>query len=95
MIPWLYNYLPVFNAGHLWLRLALALWRDGDRSGDAQLGRVHVEGTHGRLSVTLCASMDDSTQTPPDDYAARGDDLCAGVHVANDNHVALISYTKS
>ena len=59
---------------------------------DAQLHGPQVERAYQRAFVAVGPRVDGAPHTAPYDHVAAGDDLCAGVHVADDNDVAHVPY---
>ena len=78
------------QTGHFGLSLALFLGRDGDLTGNAQLGGSQLERAHDGAFIALRASVHHPTQAAPNDDAAAGDNLGTGIHIAQHDHIAII-----
>src|SRR5690606_30670144 len=86
--PLLGHDLPVAHGGDLRSRAGLAVVRgDGDVVRNPKLHGAHVERAHQRFCISVRARMDRPAQPAPYEHIAAGNDLRAGVHVANHHDV--------
>ena len=74
--------LPFTNRRLLRGAAGAAVGGHGDVVGDAQLRRVQLQGADDGRRVAQRPGMDEAAQPPPDNDAARGHDLRAGVDLS-------------
>src|SRR5690606_4980128 len=70
----------------------LFIRRHRNMAGNPKLGWNHIQRTDHRVFIAIGSCMDVAAQAAPDNHITAGDNLCAWVHIAENDHMPQTMY---